>query len=160
MSIIPGIENAAPDRTETSRGFFASPNFLPTFLFDLMESAWLPAPTCLQEIVCCWRNRRCRLRWSQSGRAGPADRPASSRRVRRPCRRTATCCRRCLLQTDRPTCVLFFGRGSRVVCFGHFQGCFTHVWCLPRCGDYCGPNHTPRARMTQLESLVPRQHSW
>ncbi len=27
--IIPGIETAAPERTETSSGFLSSPNFLP-----------------------------------------------------------------------------------------------------------------------------------
>ena len=31
VSIIPGIENFAPDRTETSRGFFGSPKDLPIF---------------------------------------------------------------------------------------------------------------------------------
>ena len=29
VSIMPGIESRAPDRTETSSGFFTSPNFLP-----------------------------------------------------------------------------------------------------------------------------------
>ena len=31
MSIIPGIENAAPERTDTSSGSVASPSFLPIF---------------------------------------------------------------------------------------------------------------------------------
>ncbi len=31
-----------------------------------------------------------------------------------------------------PLLWLCFGCGDRVVCFGHVQGCFTHVWCLPR----------------------------
>ena len=30
MSIIPGIETRAPERTETGRGFFGSPNFRPS----------------------------------------------------------------------------------------------------------------------------------
>ena len=29
VSIMPGIESRAPERTETSSGFFRSPNFLP-----------------------------------------------------------------------------------------------------------------------------------
>ena len=29
VSIMPGIENFAPERTETKSGFFGSPNFLP-----------------------------------------------------------------------------------------------------------------------------------
>ena len=29
MSIMPGMEARAPERTETSRGLFKSPNFLP-----------------------------------------------------------------------------------------------------------------------------------
>jgi hypothetical protein len=29
VSIMPGIESRAPDRTETSSGFFRSPNVLP-----------------------------------------------------------------------------------------------------------------------------------
>ena len=34
MFIMPGIEAAAPERTETSSGFLSSPNFLPSFLFQ------------------------------------------------------------------------------------------------------------------------------
>ncbi len=30
MSIIPGIEARAPERTDTVRGFFGSPNFRPS----------------------------------------------------------------------------------------------------------------------------------
>jgi len=32
VSIIPGIETLAPERTDTSKGFFASPNFFPAAL--------------------------------------------------------------------------------------------------------------------------------
>jgi hypothetical protein len=31
VSIIPGIEARAPERTETRSGFFGSPNFFPSF---------------------------------------------------------------------------------------------------------------------------------
>ena len=35
VSIIPGIDATAPDLTETNKGFFASPNFLPIFFSRL-----------------------------------------------------------------------------------------------------------------------------
>ena len=42
VSIIPGIETLAPDLTETSKGFFKSPNFFPEsfsiFLSSLLIS--------------------------------------------------------------------------------------------------------------------------
>ena len=34
MFIMPGIETAAPERTETSSGLVLSPNFLPSLLFQ------------------------------------------------------------------------------------------------------------------------------
>ena len=34
VSIIPGIESRAPERTDTSSGFLRSPNFLPGLLLD------------------------------------------------------------------------------------------------------------------------------
>src|SRR4029453_11835034 len=37
---MPGIENAAPERTETSSGFFGSPNFLPTFSSIFFKPSW------------------------------------------------------------------------------------------------------------------------
>ena len=35
VSIMPGMEARAPERTETSRGFSLSPNFLPVMRFHL-----------------------------------------------------------------------------------------------------------------------------
>ena len=42
VSIMPGIESRAPERTETSSGFFRSPNFLPV----CCSSAAMPASIC------------------------------------------------------------------------------------------------------------------
>ena len=51
VSIMPGIENAAPDRTETSSGLLASPNFFPTFCSTSCRAAvtWshMPSGNCL-----------------------------------------------------------------------------------------------------------------
>ena len=45
VSIMPGMEARAPERTETSRGFSTSPNFLPVISSSLatysMISAWI-----------------------------------------------------------------------------------------------------------------------
>ena len=47
VSIMPGIDARAPERTETSRGFSRSPNFLPVMvsIFSMysMISAWISA---------------------------------------------------------------------------------------------------------------------
>ena len=47
VSIMPGMEARAPERTETSRGFSLSPNFLPVIASSLstlaMISAWMSA---------------------------------------------------------------------------------------------------------------------
>ncbi len=52
---MPGIENAAPDRTDTSNGFFASPNFLPTFFSISARAATtcshMPSGNCLSLVV-------------------------------------------------------------------------------------------------------------
>jgi hypothetical protein len=37
VSIMPGIEARAPERTETSSGFSLSPNFLPYDFFQLTD---------------------------------------------------------------------------------------------------------------------------
>jgi hypothetical protein len=39
VSIMPGMENFAPERQETSSGFFGSPNFLPV-AFSIALSAF------------------------------------------------------------------------------------------------------------------------
>jgi hypothetical protein len=38
VSIMPGIETRAPERTETSSGSAGSPNFLPTACFDMVSA--------------------------------------------------------------------------------------------------------------------------
>ena len=37
VSIMPGIENFAPERTETSSGFFTEPSLAPVGLLDLLD---------------------------------------------------------------------------------------------------------------------------
>ena len=46
MSIIPGMENFEPERTDTRRGFFASPNFIPiaASTFFRLASTWSHMP--------------------------------------------------------------------------------------------------------------------
>ena len=39
VSIMPGMDSRAPERTETRRGFFLSPNFLPKVLSSLTTAA-------------------------------------------------------------------------------------------------------------------------
>ena len=62
VSIMPGIENAAPERTDTSSGFFGSPKRLPTFS-SILSDLPSPVPTCLRESFCRCQRTRCRLRW-------------------------------------------------------------------------------------------------
>ena len=41
VSIMPGIECLAPDRTETSRGLLASPKFFPTIFSRFARETWI-----------------------------------------------------------------------------------------------------------------------
>ncbi len=43
VSIMPGMEARAPERTETSRGFVRSPNFLP-LIFSISATASMTWP--------------------------------------------------------------------------------------------------------------------
>ena len=43
VSIMPGIESRAPERTETSSGFLVSPNFLPEAFSSLPTAAFMSA---------------------------------------------------------------------------------------------------------------------
>ncbi len=45
VSIMPGMESRAPERTETSSGVVWSPNFLPTDFSTLRERGRRPAPS-------------------------------------------------------------------------------------------------------------------
>ena len=55
MSIMPGIESRAPERTETSSGFFVSPNFVPMIFSMLAHAVFdlrLAAPCGYVRLLC------------------------------------------------------------------------------------------------------------
>ena len=54
VSIMPGIESRAPERTETSSGFFRSPNFLPRLLLDGGDAGLHLRPAAPTDSVRLW----------------------------------------------------------------------------------------------------------
>ena len=51
VSIMPGMENLAPERQETSSGLAGSPNFLPVCFLDGLERLQLLLPHALGELL-------------------------------------------------------------------------------------------------------------
>ena len=108
---MPGIESRAPERTDTSSGFFRSPNFLPV----CCSRAATPALHLLA------KRRRIRafvgvvvgadFRGDGESRAAPATRCGTSPPGSRPCRRAAASSTRC-----RPSCGRRSRRTSRLRC--------------------------------------------
>ena len=62
VSIMPGIEARAPERTETSSGLLASPKPAPTSSRP-QRARPRPRPSARAGSSRCWRSSRCRPRW-------------------------------------------------------------------------------------------------
>ncbi len=62
VSIMPGIDARAPERTETSSGFVGSPNFRPTRLSTRARCVARPAASARRVLAAGCRRSRCRRR--------------------------------------------------------------------------------------------------
>ena len=63
VSIMPGIENFAPERTETSSGFSVEPSVAPAAFSSLRRCAAISVSIVRRELGAVARNRDCRRRW-------------------------------------------------------------------------------------------------
>ena len=90
VSIIPGIENGAPERTETSSGSTSSPRRLPMSASSAVRAVGDLVHQAVGQRVAGGHVGVARLGRDREARAGPADRASSSRRGSPPCRRAGT----------------------------------------------------------------------
>ena len=90
MSIIPGIENGAPERTDTSSGSASSPSRLPMFASSASSAPATSSMSPSGSVSPRGHVGLARLGRDREARAVRAGRGSSSRRGSRPCRRAGT----------------------------------------------------------------------
>ncbi len=163
---MPGMENLAPERTETRSGLLGSPKFLPVLASTAFSasrtSSQRPAGSCLPavEVVVAGLGR--------DREAGRNRQPgvASSRRGRRPCRRAGPSWTRCLPPGRRPRrrCSAWRPRGRawtvRRRAWGGFSLCScSGTWGRPAMGPMVSgaivPTGSARGRDRSARSRGP-----